>query len=59
MYLVQLICDPNQPSTEAAFLIETDAQAWVKTQKQTFPMLQYRIIKSEQYLHNMTPAKED
>lgn len=58
MYLVQLISE-GQPINEAAFISEIDAQTWVKTQKETWPGLEYRIVKAEQYLHNMTPATED
>ena len=57
MYLVQFICAGN-PINEAAFISELDAQAWVMTQKEKWSVLQYRVVKAEQYLHNMTPAKE-
>ena len=59
MYLVQFINYLDQPINEAAFISEHDAQAWVKMQKEVYYNFNYRVAKAEQYLHNMTPAKED
>ena len=57
MYLVQFICE-GKSINEAAFISELDAQVWVMTQKKRFPPgLKYRVVKAEQYLHNMTPVE--